>query len=340
MVMDGLLERETERSALREGCVAVGGGAGLVILVVGEAGIGKTALLHEARGLAGELGVRVLRASGAMLERDVLDRATARLHDQAPTDLSGDDQNTLADLRTRVGLDQLNRALTSAAPCPLGVQAHYHALGVPFAEFYAMSELGVPTSGALGVSDLGTVGWPTSGHEVTLDQDGEVLVRTDSRARGYRNLPAETAETFGQDGFVRTGDVGAFDERGRLRIIDRKKEFLIDEHGHNTAPAPIESALKSACPLIGHVCLVGEGRPHLTALILLEPPQLASDASVAAQVADAIQHVNADSDPRERIQGHTILTAPWLPGEELTETLKLRRRRIAEKHADTIAAMY
>jgi long-chain acyl-CoA synthetase len=273
-------------------------------------------------------------------ERDVLDRATAQLHDQAPADLGEEDQNTLADLRARVGLDRLNRALTSAAPCPLGVQAHYHALGVPFAEFYAMSELGVPTSGALGVSDLGTVGWPTSGHEVTLDHDGEVLVRTDSRARGYRNLPAETAETFGHDGFVRTGDLGAFDERGRLRIIDRKKEILIDEHGHNTAPAPIESVLKSACPLIGHVCLVGEGRPYLTALILLEPIELASDPQALAQVADAIQLLNASSDPRERIQRHTVLTAPWFPGEELTETLKLRRRRIAQKHAEAIEALY
>jgi long-subunit acyl-CoA synthetase (AMP-forming) len=239
-----------------------------------------------------------------------------------------------------VGLDRVGRALTAAAPCPLAIQAHYHALGIPFAEFYAMSELGVPTSGALGLSDLGTVGRAISGYEVALDHDGEVLVRTDSRARGYRNRPADTAETFGRDGFLRTGDIGALDERGRLRIIDRKKEFLIDEHGHNTAPAPIESALKSDCSLIGHVCLVGEGRPHLAALILLEPPKLASDPGAVTQVRQAIERLNAASDPRERIQRHTILTAPWLPGEELTETLKLRRTRIAEKHAVSIQRMY
>jgi long-chain acyl-CoA synthetase len=277
-------------------------------------------------------------------ERDVLDRSTKRLHpragDQAPPSLSKEDQNTLVELRARIGLDQLNRALTAAAPCPLGVQVHYHALGVPFAEFYGMSELGVPASGVLGGSDLGTVGRPTPGYEVTLDHDGEVLVRVDSRARGYRNRPVETAETFGCDGFIRTGDIGALDEQGRLRIIDRKKEILIDEHGHNTAPAPIESALKSTCPLIGHVCLVGEGRPYLAALILLEPLELASDPNAAAKAADAIERLNAASDPRERIQRHTILTAPWLPGEELTETLKLRRKRIAQKHADTIEAMY
>lgn len=285
-----------------------------------------------------------LQSTLAEHECDVLAHATERLRrtqgDQAPSPLSEEDQNTLADLRARVGLDQVVRALVGAAPCPLAIQEHYHALGVPFGEFYGMSELGVPTMSQLGMSDLGTVGSPVPGHEVILADDGEVLIRTDSSARGYRNRPAETAETFGNDGFVSTGDIGALDERGRLRIIDRKKEILIDEHGHNTAPAPIESALKSACPLIGHVCLVGEGRPDLTALILLEPPQLVSDPNARAEVADAIQHLNASSDPRERIQRHTILTAPWLPGEELTETLKLRRTRIAEKHADTIAAMY
>jgi long-chain acyl-CoA synthetase len=277
-------------------------------------------------------------------ERGVLDRANTRLRrprgGQAPSPLSEEDQNTLADLRARVGLDQVVRALVGAASCPLAIQEHYHALGVPFGEFYGMSELGVPTMSELGTSDLGTVGRPTPGYEVILDPDGEVLIRTDSSARGYRNRPAETAETFGNDGFISTGDVGALDEQGRLRIIDRKKEILIDEHGHNTAPAPIESALKSVCSLIGHVCLVGEGRPYLTALILLEPAELASDPQALAQVADTIQRLNASSDPRERIQRHTVLTAPWLPGEELTETLKLRRRRIAQKHADTIEAMY
>jgi long-chain acyl-CoA synthetase len=277
-------------------------------------------------------------------EREVLERATARLQrlvdGGSPPSLSEQDQATLAELRARVGVDQLRRAFTAAAPCQLATQAHYHALGVPFAEFYAMSELGAPTSGVLGSSDLGTAGRPVPGYEVIVAEDGEVLVRTDSRSRGYRNRPTETAETFGSDGYVRTGDIGTFDEQGRLRIIDRKKEFLIDEAGHNTAPAPIELALKSACPRIGHVCLVGEGRPYLSALILLEPPQLASDPQATAQVADAIERLNAAGDPRERIHRHTILTQPWLTGDELTETLKLRRQRIVEKHADTIAAMY
>ncbi len=285
-----------------------------------------------------------LHATLDQRERDVLARACTRVQQCTaggdPPALSEEDERTLGVLRARIGLDRLERAMTAAAPCPVSVQEHYHALGIPFAEFYGISELGVPTMGALGISDLGTVGLPTPGYEVSLDDDGEVLVRTDSRARGYRNRPQETAETFAADGLVHTGDIGILDERGRLRIVDRKKEMLIDEQGHNTAPAPIESALKSNCPLIGHVCLVGDGRPYLVALLLLEPVELASDPDAIAQVADAVNRLNAVSDPRERIQRHTILTKSWLPGKELTETLKLRRKRILEKYAIHIDALY
>jgi long-chain acyl-CoA synthetase len=122
--------------------------------------------------------------------------------------------------------------------------------------------------------------------------------------------------------------------------VDRKKELLIDDQGHNTAPAPIESALKSDCPLIGHVCLFGDGRPYLVALVVLEPVELAADPDAVAQVAEAVRALNAASDPREQIRRHTILGTPWLPGEELTETLKLRRRRILEKYATQIDALY
>jgi long-chain acyl-CoA synthetase len=277
-------------------------------------------------------------------ERDVLAHACARVQQLAaggdPPALAATDERTLGVLRARIGLDRVTRAMTGAAPCPVSVQEHYHALGIPFAEFYGISELGVPTMGALGVSDLGTVGRPTPGYEVLLDADGEVLVRTDSRARGYRNRLQETAATFAADGLVHTGDIGILDEHGRLRIVDRKKELLIDEEGHNTAPAPIESALKSRCPLIGHVCLIGDGRPYLVALLVLEPVELASDPDAIAQVADAVRGLNTASDPRERIRRHTILATVWLPGEELTETLKLRRKRIREKYATHIDALY
>jgi long-subunit acyl-CoA synthetase (AMP-forming) len=182
---------------------------------------------------------------------------------------------------------------------------------------------------------------PVPGYEIRLAADGEVLVRTDSAAVGYRNQPEQTvAATFAADGWIRTGDVGTLDNDGRLRIIDRKKELLIPDDGHNIAPAQIESELKCACPTIGHICVVGDSRPHLAALIVLEPPELANHEQARATVAEAIAQVNAARDPRERIESHTILPDPWLPGDELTETLKLRRHRILDKHSDTVSRLY
>ena len=168
----------------------------------------------------------------------------------------------------------------------------------------------------------------------------ELLVRTDSCAVGYHNLPEETSATFGADGWIRSGDVGALDQHGRLRIIDRKKELLITDNGHNVAPAQIESELMSACPSIGHACVVGDGQPHLAALIVLEPPELGNDAPSRAHVAQTITQLNARLDAREQIESHAILREPWLVGDELTETLKLRRRRILQKHSATITQLY
>ena len=274
-------------------------------------------------------------------ERGALDRGIARVHAGDTTPPSEDDEHALATLRARVGLDQLNRGVTAAAPCPRAVLEYYHGLvGVGFNEFYGMTETGAATMTRPGIADLGTVGVPVPGYEIRLAPDGEVLVRTDSAAIGYRNQPEETTATFPPNGWIHTGDVGTLDDNRRLGIIDRKKELLIPDHGHNIAPGQIESELKGACPTIGHVCVVGDRRPHLAALIVLEPPELANDDHAQANVAHAIAQVNATHDPRERIEMHTILPDPWLPGDELTETLKLRRRRILEKHAQAITGLY
>ena len=273
-------------------------------------------------------------------ERSALDRSIARVRADdmpAPTD---DDHRLLAKLQARIGLDRLNRGVTAAAACPRAVLEYYHGLGVGFNEFYGMTETGAATMTRPGIADLGTVGVPIPGYNIRLADDGEILVRTDSAAVGYRNQPEETAATFAADGWIRTGDLGTLEDDGRLRIVDRKKELLIPDHGHNIAPAQIESELKGACPTIGHVCVVGDGRPHLAALIVLEPPELAHDEHARATVAHAIAQINAARDPRERLETHTILPDPWLPGDELTETLKLRRHRIREKHSETITHLY
>jgi long-chain acyl-CoA synthetase len=273
-------------------------------------------------------------------ERAALERGIARVRAGDTAPLSDEDERVLATLRARLGLERLNRGVTAAAPCPRTVQEYFHGLGLAFNEFYGMTETGAATMTRPGTGDLGTVGVPIPGYEIRLADDGEVLVRTDSAAVGYRNQPEETAATFAPDGWIRTGDLGTLQDDRRLRIIDRKKELLIPDHGHNIAPAQIESELKGACPQVGHICVVGDGHPHLTALIVLEPPELGNDKHARTTVAEAIAHLNATRDPRERIESHAILPDPWLPGDELTETLKLRRHRILDKHSDAISRLY
>jgi long-subunit acyl-CoA synthetase (AMP-forming) len=273
-------------------------------------------------------------------ERATLDRALGAEGSESAAGLAGaGDAELLAGLRGRLGLDRIECALTAAAPCPTGVRAFFSALGLPFGEFYGMTEVGVCACTGFDPPALDTVGPALPGCELRLAGDGEVLVRCSGQARGYRNLPVETAGTF-VDGWIHTGDLGRIDAHGELRLIDRKKELLIPAGGHNVAPSAIELELKNACPAIGQVCVVGDARPHLGALIVLEPPDRALDPDSLAAVEAAIEAVNAGLDPRERIEAHAVLADPWLPGEELTETMKLRRRRISERHEEAIEALY
>lgn len=281
-----------------------------------------------------------LEATVEGADRSALDAGIDRVRAGDRTPLDAQQQRSLAGLRGRIGLGHVTRALTAAAPCPLAIHEYFLGLGVPLGEFYGMTELYAATMTRPGGSDIGTCGPAVPGYELRLAPDGEIEVRTDRRARGYRNDPDATAATFAADGWIRTGDVGQLDEQGRLRIVDRKKDLLIPSDGHNVAPGPIESQLKGLCPLIGHACVVGDGRPHLGALVVLDPPGRTIDAAARAAVAAAIAALNEGLDPRERVLAHGILPQPWLPGRELTETQKLRRRRVVELYAAQIDALY
>jgi long-chain acyl-CoA synthetase len=207
-----------------------------------------------------------------------------------------------------------------------------------------MSEIGVATMTGPGVRDIGTVGRPVPGYEVKIAAGagaaGEVLVRTGAASRGYRNRPEETAAMFAADGWIRTGDLGRLDEQRRLQIVGRLKEVIITSDGHNTPPAPIESELAGACPLVAQACIVGDGGPYLAMLITLHDPGRAADPDTRQRIADALAVLNARLDPRERIQRYAILAARWQPGDELTDTLKLRRQRIAAKYGPQITSLY
>src|SRR3954462_60526 len=181
------------------------------------------------------------------------------------------DEEIFAGLRAMLGLDQVEAINVGAAPTPVEVLEFFHAIGLPLAELWGMSE----TCGAGSVNPpekirIGTVGPAAPGVEVKLDADGEVLIRSDVVMLGYRNLPAKTKETFTDDGWLRTGDIGELDEDGYLKIVDRKKELIINAAGKNMSPANIEAAIKTASPMIGQAAVIGDGRSYNTALIVLD----------------------------------------------------------------------
>jgi len=269
------------------------------------------------------------------------------------------DAEIFSGLRRTLGLDQVEAINVGAAPTPVEVLEFFHAIGLPLAELWGMSE----TCGAGAVNPstkikIGTVGPPAPGVQLKLDSDGEILVKSDVVMLGYRNLPDKTSEVFTDDGWLRTGDIGVFDEDGYLRVVDRKKELIISAAGKNMSPANIEAALKASSPLIGQACCIGDQRSYNTALIVLDADfapawagqqgidstsleSLATDARVREAVQEGVDKANETLARAEQIKKFTIVPGDWLPsGDELTPTMKLKRKPIAEKYAVEIEAMY
>ncbi|MCU0313228.1 MAG: AMP-binding protein, partial [Solirubrobacteraceae bacterium] len=155
----------------------------------------------------------------------------------------------------------------------------------------------------------------------------------------------KTAEALGADGWLATGDIAEIDADGFVKIVDRKKELIINAAGKNMSPANIEARIKSASPIIGQAVCVGDARPYNVALITLDPDAGAghdpSSAETQALIEAAIEHANSQLSRVEQIKKWAILPDEWQPGgEELTPTMKLKRKPIAEKYALQIEELY
>jgi long-subunit acyl-CoA synthetase (AMP-forming) len=286
------------------------------------------------------------------------EQAEGAVPEELADDYAKADELVLSKLRAQLGLDQLEAVYVGAAPTPLAVLEFFHAIGVPVAELWGLSES--TGSGAVNLPDaikLGTVGQVTPGMELKLGDDGEILIRGPQVMKGYRNMPEKTAEAIDPDGWLHTGDIGELDEDGYLKIVDRKKELIITAGGKNVSPANLEAKLK-AHPLIGTACVIGDQRPYLTALIVLDPDvapvwaaqqgieeasveALASNESLRAEIQAAVEALNSQVSNVEGVKKFTILGQDWLPGgDELTPTMKLKRKPIGEKYASEIEEMY
>jgi long-subunit acyl-CoA synthetase (AMP-forming) len=289
----------------------------------------------------------------------VWEKLKTALESQVGPDPSGLPDEVKADIRDKLGFAEVEWFVSGAAPIPTAVLEFFLALGVPICELWGMSETtAVATVNPREDIRVGTVGPPLPGVEVKLAEDGEVLVRGGNVMKGYRNMPEKTAETMLEDGWLATGDVGELDADGYLRIVDRKKELIINAAGKNMSPANIEAALKSASPLIGQACVIGDRRPYNVALLVLDPDAsaefaerndldagalgaLSSTETLIAAVAEGVRAANERLSRVEQIKKFKILEEDWLPGgDELTPTMKLKRKPIAEKYFEEIGALY
>jgi long-subunit acyl-CoA synthetase (AMP-forming) len=249
-------------------------------------------------------------------------------------------------LRARLGLDEAAWLGVGAAPTPVEVLEFFEARGMPIYEVWGMSETScIGTTNRPGAVRFGSVGQPIEGMELWIADDGELLVRGPLVMAGYRNRPDLTAEAIDADGWLHTGDVARIDDDGFVWIVDRKKELIINAAGKNMSPANIEARLKASGPLIGQACVVGDRRPYNVALLVLDPDTAAGldpeDPAVVARVQEEVDAANAHLARVEQIKRFRLLAAEWLPGgDELTPTMKLKRRPIAAKYAGEIDALY
>ncbi len=269
------------------------------------------------------------------------------------------DRRVFSKIRAKLGLERCEWYMIGAAPAPLHVLEFFAAIGIPICEVWGMSELtSIATLVPPNHIRLGTVGPAIPGVEIRLAGDDEILVRGATVMAGYRNQPDKTAETIDLDGWLRTGDIGQIDELGYLKIVDRKKELIINAAGKNMSPANIEQQLKQASPLIGQAIAIGDRRPYNIALIVLDPDAcaafarehgladaapiaMAREPAVLAEVSAGASRANSHLSRVEQIKRFKVLPCDWAPaGDELTPTMKLRRKSIHTKYAEEIETLY
>jgi long-chain acyl-CoA synthetase len=281
------------------------------------------------------------------------------MSDEVAAEWAKADELVLSQLRERLGFGELRWALSGAAPIPKETLAFFGGIGIPISEIWGMSELScVATAIHPRDARLGTVGKLLPGLEGKIADDGEYLVRGPLVMKGYRKEPAKTAEAIDADGWLHTGDIIDADPDGYLRIVDRKKELIINAAGKNMSPANIENAILAACPMVGVMITIGDGRPYNAALMVFDaesvgpyaarhglsdasPAALAAHPEVIARIAAGVAEGNAKLSRVEQIKRFRVLPALWEPGgDEITLTMKLKRKPIMAKYAAEIEELY
>ncbi len=319
----------------------------------------KAGLEAKMAAIPGEQGEQARQGIEASLQKVRLEQAGEPVPEAIAAGAAAADAAMFAPMRNALGLDEALSVNVGAAPTPLEVLEFFHAIGIKIGELWGMSETcGVVTINPPDKVKLGTVGPPGPGWEIQLAEDGEVMVRGDANMVGYRNQPEKTEETIDEEGWLSTGDIGELDSDGYLKIVDRKKELIINAAGKNMSPANIEAKLKAGSPLIGQAVAIGDARPYNVALIVLDPDfapawakkngkegtapeELARDEDLIAAVQAGVDQANEKMARVEQIKKFKVLPTEWAPGgDELTPTMKLKRKPISQKYGDEIEALY
>jgi long-chain acyl-CoA synthetase len=261
-------------------------------------------------------------------------------------------------LRSKVGLERCTVPITSTAPCRPEVHEFWAAIGMPLFEVWGMSELtGPATAVPLNDHRAPSIGKAIAGVEVKLGEDGELLVRGGNVMVGYHRDPEKTADIIDSEGWVHSGDIAVLGADGHFRIVDRKKELIITSAGKNISPANLEALAKSS-PIIGQAVAIGDGQRFISVLMVLDPQvapmwakahgmeaasmaELSENPLVIEEVRRALMVANTHLSRVEQFKRFTILPGEWTPeSEELTPTMKLKRRVIHSKYQPQIEAMY
>jgi long-chain acyl-CoA synthetase len=268
------------------------------------------------------------------------------------------DKLVLHKVRARFG-GRIRYFISGSAALNSDVARWFDAVGLLILEGYGLTE----TSAASFVNRpvayaFGSVGWPLPGTEVRIDRDGEILLKGPGVMSGYHNLPEESAETVDPDGWMHTGDIGEVDERGFLRITDRKKDLFKTSNGKHVAPSAMEAIFKGVCPYASQLIVHGEGRSFVTALVTLDPDAMDSWAAENGKAGTPYAELVSSPEAREMVQGYIdelnaqlnhwetikkfLILDKDLSIEEgdLTPSMKLKRKVVAGKYRDELDSLY
>jgi long-chain acyl-CoA synthetase len=267
------------------------------------------------------------------------------------------DRLVFSKIRKRFG-GKLRFLVSGAAPLSTEVQQFFDTIGMPIIEGYGLTETAAPVA-CNRPADIrrGTVGQPLPGLEVKIAEDGEILVKGPSIFKGYYRDEAATQEAF-KDGYFCTGDIGTFDEDGYLKILDRKKDLIITAGGKHVAPQYIENLFASEAGVISRVLVYGDRRKYITALITLAPEsleafakandityssadELVHNSAVREEVDASVRRINERLASFEQIKKYIVLDEDFtIENNELTPTMKMRRKIITEKHKELLDSLY